>query len=100
MSPYLLLLLLFCAMALTRMCSSTGQVLLHDFKTGQKWKSLLRGGGAAAGSLCFSRLAPGQLAAGNGSGQLLVWDLDRLELSDELLVHKVRRVCGQRKSCS
>jgi hypothetical protein len=66
-------------------------VLLHEFKSGQRWKSLLRGGGHAAGSLCFSRLAPGQLAAGNGCGQLLVWDLDRMELRNELAVHKVRR---------
>ncbi|WIA16781.1 hypothetical protein OEZ85_013429 [Tetradesmus obliquus] len=69
--------------------SSTGQVLLHDFNTGQKWKSLLRGGsGTAAGSLSFSRLAPGQLAGGSGSGTLLVWDVDRMELADELGVHK------------
>jgi hypothetical protein len=72
------------------MHSSSGQVLLHDFKSGQKFKPLVRGGGHAAGSLCFSRLAPAQLAAGNGCGQLLVWDLARMELSDELAVHKVR----------
>jgi hypothetical protein len=79
------------------MRSSTGQVLLHDFKTGQKWKSLLRGGGQAAGNLSFSRLSPGQLAGGNSSGQLLAWDLDRMELADELEVHKVRG--WQRRSC-
>lgn len=77
-----------------RLRSSTGQVLLHDFNTGQKWKSLLRGGsGTAAGSLSFSRLAPGQLAGGSGSGTLLVWDVDRMELADELGVHKVRLLC-------
>eukprot|EP00879_Flechtneria_rotunda_P025888 GHRR01027543.1.p1 GENE.GHRR01027543.1~~GHRR01027543.1.p1 ORF type:complete len:752 (+),score=310.10 GHRR01027543.1:1196-3451(+) len=67
--------------------SSSGQVLLHDFHTGAKWKSLLDGG-PTAGCLGFSRLAPSLLAAATAAGQLLVWDTDTMNLAVNILAHK------------
>lgn len=76
--------------------SSSGQVVVSDYATGKKMKTLLSRG-PRAGCLGFASSHPSLLCGGKGSGQLLVWDvLNTKDGAQEYNVHRVSMWQGRR----